>query len=67
MNANVGDRIVVHGRHLAEHDRIGEIVEIHGPNGGPPYVVRWEGATETTVVVPGPDAHVEPRSAAAAE
>lgn len=63
MNAEVGDRLIVHGRHLDEATRIGEILAVRAPNGAPPYVVRWEGETETAVVVPGPDAHVEHRSA----
>lgn len=63
MHAVVGDRLVVRARHLNEPARVGEIVEVHGRDGGPPYVVRWEGATDTVVVVPGPDAHVEHRAA----
>jgi hypothetical protein len=35
------------------------IVEVHGPDGGPPYLVRWQGGTATALVVPGPDAHLE--------
>jgi len=62
MNAEVGDRLVVHGRHLGNGSRSGEIVEVHGAGGTPPFVVRWEGETTTAVVIPGPDAHVEPRS-----
>lgn len=65
MNAAVGDRLVVKSRHLDEPARVGEIVEVHGSEGAPPYVVRWEGATDTAVVVPGPDAHVEHRAASA--
>lgn len=66
MKAEVGDRLVVRGRHLDEATRVGEIVEVHGPDGEPPYVVRWEGETQTAVVVPGPDGHVERRRADAA-
>jgi len=63
MKAAVGDRLVVASRHLDQPVRAGEIVEVHGRDGAPPYVVRWEGATDTVVVVPGPDAHVEQRAA----
>lgn len=66
MNAVAGDRLVVNSRHLDEPTRAGEIVEVHGQNGGPPYVVRWDGSTDTCVVVPGPDAHVEHRAGSAA-
>jgi len=62
MKAVAGDRLVVLSRHLAEPVRVGEIVAVHGQNGGPPFVVRWEGETDTVVVIPGPDAHVEHRT-----
>jgi hypothetical protein len=60
MKAAVGDRLVVNSRHVDQPGRIGEIVEVHGPDGTAPYVVRWVGTAETAVVVPGPDAHIEP-------
>jgi len=59
MKAVVGDRLVVASRHIDEARRVGEILEVHGPDGTPPYVVRWEGHTDTAVVLPGADAHVE--------
>ena len=59
MKAAVGDRLVVMPRHLDQEPRVGEIVEVHGHEGSPPYVVRWKGHVDTTVVIPGPDAHVE--------
>ena len=42
MRAAVGDELVVRGRHVDDHDRDGVIIEIHGENGSPPYLVRWE-------------------------
>lgn len=62
MKAEVGDRLVVRGRYLDQPIRSGEILEVHGADGEPPFVVRWEGETRTAVVVPGPDAHVEHRA-----
>lgn len=62
MKAEAGDRLIVHGRHVDDRNRVGEIVEVHGPDGTPPYVVKWEGQTETVVVVPGPDSLVEHHS-----
>jgi hypothetical protein len=59
MNAVVGDRLVIRSRHLDEPVRTGEIVEVHGTDGAPPYLVRWDGETDTVLIVPGPDAHVE--------
>jgi hypothetical protein len=59
MRAVVGDRLIVLARHFEEGKRIGEVLEVHGPDGGPPYVVRWHGEMATALVVPGPDAHLE--------
>ena len=41
MRAAVGERIVVRSRHQGEPDREGEVLEVRGPDGRPPYVVRW--------------------------
>jgi hypothetical protein len=41
MRANVGDRIVIKGHHVGEPDRDAEILEVHGEEEAPPYVVRW--------------------------
>ncbi|MEU6996346.1 DUF1918 domain-containing protein [Streptomyces sp. NPDC046465] len=54
MRATVGDDLVVHGRIVGQHDRIAQIVEVLGPDGGPPYRVRFEDGHET-VMSPGPD------------
>lgn len=59
MKAAVGDRIVIKGHHVGEHERDGEIVEVHGENGGPPYKVRWDDTGHETLFFPGPDATVE--------
>jgi hypothetical protein len=42
MRADVNDELVIRGRHVGDEDRKGVIVEIHGDQGGPPYLVRWE-------------------------
>ena len=59
MKAAVGDRLIVRSRHLAEPDRLGEIVEVRGADGQPPYLVRWSNQESEHLVFPGPDAHVE--------
>ncbi|RFS81662.1 DUF1918 domain-containing protein [Actinomadura spongiicola] len=59
MNGQVGDRLHVHGNVVGQPDRIGEIVEVRGPDGGPPYVVRFADDHEA-LVYPGPDAVIEP-------
>ena len=40
--ARMGDRFIVRGHHQGEPDRDGEIIEVLGENGAPPYRVRWE-------------------------
>ncbi|MBF6087598.1 DUF1918 domain-containing protein [Nocardia cyriacigeorgica] len=59
MMANVGDRLHVHGHIVGDHDHLGEIVEVRGPDGSPPYIVRFEDGHES-LIYPGPDATVEP-------
>jgi hypothetical protein len=41
LRAAPGDRLVIHGHHVGEPDRDGEIVEVHGDDGAAPYTVRW--------------------------
>ncbi|MDQ4030884.1 MAG: DUF1918 domain-containing protein [Actinomycetota bacterium] len=60
MQASVGDRILVHGNVVGQADRQGEIIEVRGPGGSPPYVVRFNDGHET-LVYPGPDAIIEPQ------
>ncbi|MFI7642414.1 DUF1918 domain-containing protein [Nonomuraea sp. NPDC049400] len=57
MNAAVGDRLLVHGHIVGEGDRSGVIMEVQGPDGGPPYMVRFDDG-HTGLVFPGPDAVV---------
>jgi len=59
MKASVGDRLVIKGHHIGEPDRDGEIVEVRGEHGGPPYRVRWEDSGHETLFFPGSDAMVE--------
>jgi hypothetical protein len=59
MNATVGDRLLVHGKIVGESDRRGEIIEVRGAGGGPPYIVRFDDG-HTGLVFPGPDAVVVP-------
>lgn len=61
MRANTGDRLLVHGRVVGEHDREAEIVEVLGHNGEPPFRVRFDDGHEA-VVSPGPDSVVQERN-----
>lgn len=58
MKASPGDRIVIESRHLGEPVRDGEILEAHGADGGPPYLVRWSDDGRVALLAPGPDAHI---------
>lgn len=60
MNAEVGDEVVVKGRHVADEDRQGTIIEIHGENGTPPYLIRWQDGHES-LFFPSSDTLVEHR------
>ncbi len=59
MKANVGDRLVVESSAAEQHRREGEIIEVRGGQGDPPFVVRWPDGHEG-LCYPGPDAHVVP-------
>jgi uncharacterized protein DUF1918 len=65
MYAAKGDRLVVHSPQLDGPVRDGEILEVRGPEGSPPFVVRWSDNGHESLYFPGPDASVEhfgPRS-----
>ncbi len=47
MQAAVGDTITVKAVHLGESGRHGMIIEVHGKDGQPPYVVRWQDDRES--------------------
>ncbi|TYL50003.1 DUF1918 domain-containing protein [Nocardioides sp. BGMRC 2183] len=59
MQASVGDRLVVESNKVDTPRREGEILEVHGDEGSPPYVVRWSDGHEG-LTFPGPDAHIVP-------
>lgn len=52
----------MHAAHVGETDRSGEIIEVKGPAGTPPYLVRFDDGHQG-LVFPGPDAVVEGRVA----
>ena len=59
MQASIGDRIVIRGHRINEPDRDCEILDVRGPDGGPPYVVRWGDSGHESFFSPGPDASVQ--------
>lgn len=58
MQAKVGDRLHVHGRNVGIPDQLSVIIEVRGPDGSPPYLVRHPDGHEA-LVFPGADAMVE--------
>ncbi len=60
MQATVGDRVHIKGRIVGMAEHVGEIVEVRGPEGAPPYVVRFDDGHES-LIYPGPDCLIEPR------
>jgi Domain of unknown function (DUF1918) len=61
MKAQIGDELMVKGRHQGDMDRHGQIVEIHGRDGAPPYLVRWRDGHES-IFFPSADTVVEESS-----
>lgn len=58
MNAKIGDHIVVNGHRVGQPDRDGEVLEVEGADGGPPYLVQWGDTGHRSLFFPGPDASV---------
>ena len=58
MQANRGDRLHVHSNSVGTRDRVGEIVDVRGADGNPPYLVRFSDGHES-LVYPGTDSIVE--------
>lgn len=57
MHADVGDKLVQHGRVVGQHDKVAEITEVMGAEGTPPYRVRFSDGHEA-VCSPGPDSEI---------
>jgi Domain of unknown function (DUF1918) len=53
MQAAVGDRLHVRANIVGNPERKGEIVEVRGAGGEPPYLVRFDDG-HTALIFPGP-------------
>ena len=60
MKASVGDRIVIRGHRVGEPSRDCEVLDVRGPSGAAPYLVRWDEDGHTSLFFPGSDAEVVP-------
>lgn len=58
MRAEVGDKIIVERHHVGEPHREAEILAVEGPDGSPPYRVRWGEDGHESLFFPGSDATV---------
>ena len=58
MQAVVGDRLHVRGSIVGQPERMGEVVEVRGAGGEPPYLVLFEDG-HMALVFPGPDTFIE--------
>jgi hypothetical protein len=59
LRAEPGDRIVIRQHHVGDRIRDGEILEVLGDDGAPPFVVRWSEDGRISRFFPGSDAYVE--------
>ena len=57
MQANVGDHIIIKSNKVGQPERDGEVLEVRGPEGSSPYLVRWADGHEA-LFYPGSDALV---------
>jgi Domain of unknown function (DUF1918) len=57
MRAQVGDELTVKGRHRGDEERHGEIIQVDGPEGAPPYLVRWQDGHDS-LFFPASDAEI---------
>lgn len=60
FRAKVGDVVAVHGHHLGESGRLGEILEVLGEPDHVHFRVRWDDEHES-IFYPGNDASVRVR------
>ncbi|QNG18551.1 DUF1918 domain-containing protein [Rhodococcus triatomae] len=58
MRVAVGDRLHVQGRVVGAAEQTAEVIEVHGEDGAPPYLVRYEDGHEA-LIFPGTDTWVE--------
>jgi hypothetical protein len=63
MKAQVGDRIILAARRVDDPVRDGEVLEVKGSDGSPPYTVRWSDG-HTGLVYPGTGAVMKVKSGA---
>ncbi|MGH3425097.1 MAG: DUF1918 domain-containing protein [Nocardioidaceae bacterium] len=58
MQVKSGDRLVIHSKTVGAPDEHGEVTEVRGDDGGPPYLVKFDNGHER-LIFPGPDCEVQ--------
>jgi hypothetical protein len=56
--ASPGDHLIIAGHRVGEAQRDGEILEVRGKDGGPPYLVRWMDTGQEGLMFPSSDAKI---------
>ena len=61
MKAEVGDKLTIRGHTVGQKERHATIVEVHGEDGAPPYVVHWDDdrGEADHLFFPGSDADID--------
>lgn len=59
LRASVGDRLVIRGHRVGDVQRDGEILEVLGEDGAPPYLVRWSDDGHVSRAYPSSDAYAD--------
>ncbi len=57
MQAEVGDRVRIHGRTVGAAERHGEVIEVRGSEASPLLVVRYDDGHEA-ILSPGGDCEI---------
>ena len=57
MRADVGDRVIIHGRTVGAIERAGEVIEVRGHGDTPLLVVRYDDGHEA-ILSPGSDCEI---------
>lgn len=58
LTASPGDHLIILGHYVGQPERDAEIIEVRGPDGAPPYTVRWTDTGQVGLVFPGSDAKI---------
>lgn len=50
---------MIHAHRIGEPNRDCEVLDVRGPNGQPPFLVRWSDSGHESLFFPGTDASVQ--------